>query len=244
MFNSNRIIFSFLLAFSTTYLIQSRDFRVTMDGKEVLNITEFERKILENKIPKEIFDADMKRRIFYFITHPYRVEINKLKRTWIPKLKQAEVKTVPLADEDFAHFLFSHPVYKSTGKKVPSNLSDIAFTIKVNGKKLFSVNNLQKEVICQSISKGNCENFLIEKIAKVISENIATELDRLKKEWEPKLRLEGVKEIPIDDMEFAKLILSRKDYKDRSQRIKESPYKDIKDYISSANKQLEQIKNW
>ena len=43
-------------------------------------------------------------------------------------------------------------------------------------------------------------------------------MERLRTEWESRLAQQGVKQIPVDDDEFAKLVFKHSEYKNRSQR--------------------------
>jgi hypothetical protein len=52
----------------------------------------------------------------------------------------------------------------------------------------------------------------------VLTHKLECCFERLKKEWEPKLKANGVKMIPTDPEEFAELVFSQPDYENRSQR--------------------------
>lgn len=81
------------------------------------------------------------------------------------------------------------------------------------------VNYLAKEA--QALPE--CTDELIEKyIFKGIDEVYKECLKRMKHKWEQKLAARGIKSLPTDSDEFAQLVFSQEDYKDRATRDAES----------------------
>ncbi len=98
--------------------------------------------------------------------------------------------------------------------------------ISVDDKELFTLSETQKKVIMNDIPEEIFQDDMKRRIQWVLLDEKYTKCyERLKKEWEPKLRANGVSSIPLDDEEFAKLVFSQPNYKSRSQR--ESEFKTI-----------------
>ena len=94
--------------------------------------------------------------------------------------------------------------------------------ISVDGQDLFALSETQKKVLCNELSGVELDQDLKRRLEWVIMHKYHQCLTRLKKEWEPKLKANGLKSIPLDDDEFAQLVFSQPDYKDRDSREKES----------------------
>jgi hypothetical protein len=86
--------------------------KVSVDDQELFTLTETQKQVIKNDIPSDIFDDDMKRRLNWVLNHKYERCLMRLKQEWIPKLKDANVKSIPLDDDEFAQLVFSQPEYK------------------------------------------------------------------------------------------------------------------------------------
>lgn len=86
--------------------------KISVNDVELLTLTETQIKVLQNEIKSEIFDADMKRRVDYIVTHKYAQCFKKLKAEWDPKLAAAGVASVPTDKDAYANLVFSQPDYK------------------------------------------------------------------------------------------------------------------------------------
>lgn len=87
--------------------------KVSVDGVEVLNLNETQKKVIQHDISVEIFESDMKRRVSYILTHKYERCFERLKREWEPKLIANGVKSFPADNDEFAQLVFKQPNYKS-----------------------------------------------------------------------------------------------------------------------------------
>lgn len=92
--------------------------------------------------------------------------------------------------------------------------------ISVDDKELFKLSETQKKVIKNDIKEDVFENDMNRRLEHVIIHKYEECFKRLKSEWEPRLKANGVKAIPLDEEEFAQLVFSQPDYKSRSQREK------------------------
>ncbi|MDX1532870.1 MAG: hypothetical protein R3230_01535 [Nitrosopumilaceae archaeon] len=94
--------------------------------------------------------------------------------------------------------------------------------ISVNGQDLFEMSELKKKVICNEIPHEVMDDDFKRRIAWLLSHKYERCMERLKREWVPKLKARGVASIPLDDDAFARLVFKQEDYKDRSAREKEA----------------------
>lgn len=94
--------------------------------------------------------------------------------------------------------------------------------ISVNDVEIFSLSETQKKVIKNDIPEEIFEEDMKRRLQWVLKdEKYKKCFERLKEEWEPKLRANGVAMIPTDPDAFAELVFSQSNYKNRSQREKE-----------------------
>lgn len=90
--------------------------------------------------------------------------------------------------------------------------------IKLDNEIVLDLNETKKKVIKNDINEELFEEEIKRRLHWVLTHKYEQCLERLKKEWTPRLKNSGVKSIPLDDDEFAELVFSQSDYKNRSQR--------------------------
>lgn len=93
--------------------------------------------------------------------------------------------------------------------------------ISVDDLELFTLNETQKKVIQNDIHSDIFDEDMKRRLKYIITHKYERCFERLKKEWDSKLAASGVKMIPTDCDEYAELVFSQPDYKNRSQREKE-----------------------
>ncbi len=86
--------------------------KVSVDSKPLFELNETQKKVIKNDIHKDEFEADMRRRLHYILTHKYERCFERLKREWEPKLKERGIAMVPTNDDALAELIFSQPDYK------------------------------------------------------------------------------------------------------------------------------------
>ena len=86
--------------------------KIKVDDIELFELTDIQKKVIKNDIPSDIFEDDIKRRLFYIINHKYEQCFNRLKSEWEPKLAKAGVKSIPTDKDEFAQLVFSQKDYK------------------------------------------------------------------------------------------------------------------------------------
>lgn len=83
-----------------------------IDNEEVFELNDVKKKVLCNDLMKDDLEEDMKRRVRYIIEHKYEQCMKRLKEEWMPNLKNAGLKQMPLNDDEFANLVFQQPNYK------------------------------------------------------------------------------------------------------------------------------------
>lgn len=94
--------------------------------------------------------------------------------------------------------------------------------ISVNDKEIYSLSEIQKKVIMNDIHEDEFDQDMCRRLEYILMHKYERCFDRLKKEWEPKLKEMGEKHIPLDEEEFSLLVFSKKGYKGRKQREAEN----------------------
>lgn len=86
--------------------------KISVDDKELFTLSDVQKRVIQNDIPLEIFDEDMKRRLQYILTHKYEQCFTRLKQEWDPKLAASGVKMIPTDAEEYANLVFSQASYQ------------------------------------------------------------------------------------------------------------------------------------
>jgi len=92
--------------------------KISVNDQECFCLSEIQKKVIQNDIPEEIFEEDMKRRLkWVLLDEKYRKCFERLKKEWEPKLVEAGYKSLPTDPDEFASLVFSHPAYKNRSKR-------------------------------------------------------------------------------------------------------------------------------
>ena len=89
--------------------------------------------------------------------------------------------------------------------------------ISINDQELFTLSNIQKQVMCNDICSDELDNDLQRRLQWVLMHKYEQCMKRLRDEWMPKLQ-ERVESVPTNDDAFAQLVFSQPDYKDKKSR--------------------------
>ena len=92
--------------------------------------------------------------------------------------------------------------------------------ISVNDTKLFELSEVQKKVIMNDIQEETFHEDMCRRLEYILTHKYERCFERLKKEWEPKLKERGIDMIPTNEERFAELVFSQEDYQNRSTREK------------------------
>jgi len=87
--------------------------KISVDGQELFELTAIQKQVIANDIQDELFDEDMKRRLYYILTHKYERCYERLQKEWLPKLAANGVKSIPMDRDELAALIFAQPEYKN-----------------------------------------------------------------------------------------------------------------------------------
>lgn len=93
--------------------------------------------------------------------------------------------------------------------------------ISVNDEHLFTLSETQKKVMQHVVHSEIFEDDMKRRLHWVLTHAYEVWFKQFKEEWESKLAERGIKMIPTDQEEFAELVFSQPDYKNRTQREEE-----------------------
>lgn len=186
--------------------------KISIDNEQILELTEIQKKVIKNDIHEEIFDSDMKRRLKYIVDHPCERCIEHHKKQWLQELKEKGAVAVSVTPFGFAELVLQDTKLDPQEDKESSVI--------VDGKEEFKITKTHKKLL--KFQKQKPDEFAKSQMKWILTHKYERCMERLRKEWEPKLASRGNTLIPIDDDAFAELVFSQSDYKNRSQRDAES----------------------
>jgi len=191
--------------------------KIYINNEELFTLSDIQKKVIQNDIPLDIFEDDMKRRLKHIIEHSTNQVIEQNFKSFREFIKSKNISSMPSDKMEFAALIFQH---------APVELSEIEsqkHIIKVDDQDFFEISDVTKKLLKSSIAKDcDCIEWAKERLQWVLNHKYERCMERLRKEWEPRLLKEGVKEFPVDDDAFAELVFKNPEYKNRSQRDKES----------------------
>lgn len=92
--------------------------KISVDDQELFTLSEVQKQVIQNDIPSEIFEEDMKRRLrWILLDEKYRKCMERLRKEWETKLKAEGIAMIPTDDDAFAQMVFSHPQYKNRSQR-------------------------------------------------------------------------------------------------------------------------------
>jgi hypothetical protein len=101
-------------------------------------------------------------------------------------------------------------------------IKDLKMKISVDDQELFRLSSTQKKVIQNDIQSEIFDEDMKRRLHHVLMHKYEQCFERLKKEWEPKLKSYGVEMFPSNEDAFAEMVFARPEYKNRSQRESEN----------------------
>lgn len=90
--------------------------------------------------------------------------------------------------------------------------------ISVDDQEIFRLSETQKKVIRNDIHDEIFEEDMRRRLHYILTHKYERCFERLKKEWEPRLKAKGIQIIPTNEDAFAELVFSQPDYMNRSER--------------------------
>jgi len=90
--------------------------------------------------------------------------------------------------------------------------------IKIDDKEIMELSAIRKQVICNDIHADEFEADIERRLCYILCHKFERCFERLKKEWDPKLKANGVESIPLDEDAYAALVFAQPAYMDRKAR--------------------------
>ena len=81
--------------------------------------------------------------------------------------------------------------------------------ILLDGNLVSELSDVQKKVIANDINEDLLESDIGNRLNYILNHKYQQSMKRLRSEWMPKLKSNGVKSVPLDDDEFASLVFSQ-----------------------------------
>ena len=85
--------------------------KILIDDKVILELTDTQLGVLGDEIPSEHLQEELEFRIRHAIMDKYTNVYKRMEAYWVPKLKEAGLKSIPLDEAEFAQLVFSQPTY-------------------------------------------------------------------------------------------------------------------------------------
>ncbi len=191
--------------------------KITIDGKEVFNLTEIQEKIIRHETEPEIFDDDMTRRCKYWLEIPQKKYSHIHRKALIAQLEQNGATTIPSSLLKLAeHHADTFPCkygYEDITEDILCNVGDQSFSFSVSHRK---ISRKMKNSIQNKMSKKEYLSYekeeMEQRAAWILQDKCDHCLKRLKLAWMPRLEKREISEVPIDDELFAELVFSQSDY--------------------------------
>lgn len=90
--------------------------------------------------------------------------------------------------------------------------------IKINEEVVLKLSDTQVKILKHDIAEEIFYQDIARRVQFIIMEKYKRSLQRIKQEWEPRLKESGRKSIPLDDEKFCELVFSSKEYADKQTR--------------------------
>ena len=197
--------------------------KLSFNNKEVLELSETQKKVIQNDILLEIFEDDMTRRCKYWLESPCEKYVHRRKLDISKKLKDKNLKSLPidniaLGKKYAEEFPCTHG-YSDINKALLCKVGSQEFELSTDHQIIWRKFHESSQKTLSKDSYMVYETKVFEaRMAWILQHKYEKCLERLKLEWLPKLEVMGMKEIPSDDDVLAKLIFAQPDYKSRSQK--------------------------
>lgn len=92
--------------------------KLQVDGKQVLELAEWQKSVIKNDMPEEIFQEDMERRVRWIIQEKFDRCWERFEKEWIERLRNdPSVKNIPLDRQEFTTLVLSRSDYKSRSER-------------------------------------------------------------------------------------------------------------------------------
>lgn len=87
--------------------------KISVNDQELFTLSDTQKQVIQNDIPTEIFEEDMKRRLQWVLMHKYERCFKRLKEEWDDKLAANGVAMIPTDPDAYAQLVFAQSNYKN-----------------------------------------------------------------------------------------------------------------------------------
>ena len=193
------------------------------NDKSIFTLSETQKKVIQNDIPSDIFEGDMTRRCKYWLESPCEKYVHGRQEEMRKSLKEKNEKTIPTnkirLGEKYADLLPCPCGYSDITDPAVCVVGSESFELSIAHRKIWrKMGELGQENIDHNEYLAKEEEVLSNRMAEILQHKYERCLERLRLEWLPKLEARGINDIPADDEQFAELVFSQRDYKNRSTR--------------------------
>lgn len=195
--------------------------------KSIFTLSETQKKVIQNNIPSDVFESDMLRRCKYWLESPCEKYVHSRKEDIRKSLVEKGEKSVSTNQikmgERYAELLPCPCGYSDITNSIVCYVGNQSFEFSSAHRKVWRKmgEEGQREIDHQEYLAKE-EEVLANRMSEILQHKYERCLERMKLEWVPKLEQRGIDSIPTDDEEFAELVFSQRDYKNRSQKDAES----------------------
>lgn len=97
--------------------------KIKVDEVEILEIEEWEKRVMENDIPRELLYKDLCTKIQWVLRNKVERCFERLSKEWLKKFREdPTITSIPNSKKDFVEFVLAHPDYKSKSQRVKENI--------------------------------------------------------------------------------------------------------------------------
>ena len=92
--------------------------KVLVDGEKVVELEDWEKIVIKNDIPEEIFNEDMKRRVSWALKHKLENCFHRFQKEWIEKLRNDPlISSIPNNKKEFVEMVCARSDYKNRSQR-------------------------------------------------------------------------------------------------------------------------------
>jgi hypothetical protein len=91
--------------------------KISVNDTEVFTLQQWEKDVIQNDIPSEQFDEDMKRRLEWVLKHKVEQCYARFEKEWVEKLRTAGVSSIPTDKATFVALVKARPDYQDRSTK-------------------------------------------------------------------------------------------------------------------------------
>lgn len=197
--------------------------KIYFNNIQVFELSDIQEKVILNDIPSEVWEGDATRRCKYWLEIPVLKWATRNEKSISKKLVEKGSTQLPAKAEKRALLFAEEYPCKCGYKDIKSSIACKAglqtFDFSVDHRKLWRKMLQPWQEVMSEAKYFQKENKVFEdRLGWILKHKYERCLARLHATWDPILESRGFTSFPADEDEYATLVFSQSDYKDRSQR--------------------------